>query len=93
MPAAFLFGMKHFVASKFWAAYAVLPPQVRKLADRNFVLLKNHSRHPSLHFKRVGPYWSARIGAHYRALGIPDGDNVVWFWIGSHAEYDALIRS
>jgi hypothetical protein len=31
-----------------------------------------------------------RIGLGYRALGIRTGDEVVWFWIGSHADYDQL---
>jgi hypothetical protein len=33
-----------------------------------------------------------RIGLAYRALGVRDGDDVVWFWIGSHADYDQLLR-
>jgi hypothetical protein len=41
----------------------------------------------------VGRFWSVRVGAHYRALGVDVEDGVLWFWIGTpHAEYDALIR-
>jgi hypothetical protein len=29
---------------------------------------------------------------HHRALGIDIENGVLWFWIGSHADYDALIR-
>ena len=50
--------------------------------------------HPSLQFKRLGtarPVWSVRISIDYRALGARDGDVIVWFWIGSHADYDKLI--
>lgn len=85
--------MRHFKTSAFRAHYDKLPAQVRALADKNFAILKENAQHPSLHFKRVGPYWSARVGLHFRAVGAPDGDDVVWFWIGPHAEYDALIRS
>jgi hypothetical protein len=31
---------------------------------------------------------SVRVGAHYRALGVDAPGGVLWFWIGSHAEYD-----
>jgi hypothetical protein len=50
-------------------------------------------KHPSLQFKKVHPsrpIYSVRISLNYRALGTKDGDTVVWFWIGSHAEYDRL---
>ncbi|ARQ59386.1 hypothetical protein Kim5_CH03362 [Rhizobium sp. Kim5] len=54
--------MKHHATPSFWEAYDGLPEQVRKLADENFDLLKQDPRHPSLHFKRVGRFWSARPG-------------------------------
>jgi hypothetical protein len=54
-------------------------------------MLKNDPYHPSLHFKQVGSYWSARVGLHYRTLAIEHEGNIVWFWIGTHAEYDPLI--
>lgn len=83
--------MKHFATPDFWKAYESLPVHVRRLADRNYQLLKTDSRHPSLHFKRVGRFWSVRVGLSFRALGVEATDGVVWFWIGSHAEYDKLI--
>ncbi|WP_414675650.1 hypothetical protein [Methyloceanibacter sp.] len=55
-------------------------------------MLKQNPQHPSLHFKPVGPYWSARIGLHYRALAVEVDDGMLWFWIGSHADYDDLIK-
>ena len=84
--------MRHFASPEFWIAYEQLPEQVRELADKNFELLKRDSRHPSLHFKRVGRYRSVRVGSRYRALAVEVGDDLVWFWIGTHSEYDALIR-
>lgn len=83
--------MKHHATSGFWAAYAKLPKQVQKLADENFELLKQHPKHPSLHFKRVGTRWSARVGKSWRALAIQDREDLIWFWIGSHADYDKLV--
>lgn len=84
--------MKHHASPDFWACYRSLPQEVQKLADQAYEHLKRDPRHPSLQFKKVGRFWSARIGATYRALGIEASDGVVWFWIGRHAEYDKLIR-
>jgi hypothetical protein len=83
--------MKHFASPAFWDAYAKLPAAVRELADKNYALLKRDPKHPSLHFKKVGRYWSVRIGLRYRALATEVDDGLLWFWIGSHANYDALI--
>lgn len=80
--------MNHYANRAFWARYSELPAEVRDLADKNFVLLKADRRHPSLHFKRVGQLWSVRVGNHYRALGLDVADGILWFWIGSHADYD-----
>jgi hypothetical protein len=67
-----------------------LPLETQQLADRAFELLKRDPHHPSLHLKKVGRYWSARVGMHYRALAVEAADGLVWFWIGAHAEYDKL---
>jgi hypothetical protein len=71
--------------------YEALPLPVRKLADANYALLKRDPRHPSLQFKKVGRYWSVRIGLRYRALAMDVDGGYLWFWIGSHADYDRLI--
>ena len=84
--------MKHFAGRAFWEAYRKLPEQVRVLADKNFALLKSDPRHPSLQFKKVGRFWSVRVGLRYRALAAEADGDLVWFWIGSHADYDGLIR-
>jgi hypothetical protein len=60
--------VKHFASPKFWAAYDALPEATKKLADQNFQLLKRDPRHPPLQFKKVGRYWSVRVGLRYRAL-------------------------
>jgi hypothetical protein len=84
--------VKHFASPKFWAAYEALPSSVRKLSDANYELLKRDPRHPSLQFKKVGRYWSVRVGLRHRALAVEVDEGYLWFWIGSHAEYDRLIR-
>ena len=60
--------MIHHASPAFWACDDSLPATVRALADKQFALLKENPRHPSLHFKRVGRFHSVRVGAHYRAL-------------------------
>ena len=64
---------------------------MRDLADKQFELLKANPAHPSLHFKRVERFHSVRVGAHYRALAVDAEDGVLWFWIGTHAEYDRIV--
>jgi hypothetical protein len=85
--------MPHFASTRFWSCYSLLPPELRALADKNFALLKQNPRHPSLDLKRVGAYWSVRVGLAHRALGIEVEAGIQWFWIGSHREYERLIRS
>ena len=83
--------MRHFANPDFWEAYHSLPVAVRELADRNYEILKANPKHPSLHLKKVGRYWSVRVGISYRALAVEVSEGLVWFWIGSHAQYDRLI--
>lgn len=83
--------MTHHASARFWQAYEALPPEVQRLADESFELLKRDLSHPSLHFKKVGRFWSARVGRHYRAVAVQDGADMIWFWIGRHDEYDRLI--
>lgn len=81
----------HHASPRFWECYSTLPPAIQQLADANFELLKHNPRHPSLHFKQIGQFWSVRIGLRYRALGVTVPDGVIWFWIGTHGDYDRLI--
>ena len=83
--------MKHFASRAFWESYEKLPPPVQKQADRCFELLKANPQHPSLHFKTIGKYRSVRIGLHYRALAVEVADGLLWFWIGSHSDYDKML--
>jgi len=85
--------VKHRASKKFWRFYAELPESIRKLADENYTLLKSDPRHPSLCLKKVGPFWSVRVGIHYRAAAVQEGEDLVWFWIGHHSEYDRLLRT
>ena len=76
---------------EFWTLYAKLSKDIQGLADKNFALLKENPEHPSLYLKKVGRYWSIRIGEKNRALGVEVGDKgLLWCWIGSHTEYDSF---
>jgi hypothetical protein len=83
--------VRHRATPRFWQSYGQLPEEVQRLADRSYELLRQDPQHPSLHFKKVGRFWSARVGLHYRALAVEHETELVWFWIGSHAEYDRLL--
>ena len=45
--------MIHFASPSFWSAYEKLPVEIKKVADKNFDLLKLNPKHPSLHFKKI----------------------------------------
>jgi len=68
-----------------------LPASIRQLADEAYDRLKRDPHYPSLHFKKVNRYWSARVGRNCRGLATEGPDSFVWFWIGTHAEYDKLV--
>jgi hypothetical protein len=81
---------------RFRRALQTLPDPVQRRARRAYATFRRDTNHPSLRFKQVHPtrpIYSARIGLGYRALGTREGDTIVWFWIGSHAEYDRLVAS
>ena len=69
-----------------------LPESVQRQAQDAYRLLCENPFHPGLNFKSVGQrdpnHWSVRVGIHYRAIGIRDGDDILWTWIDSPAEYD-----
>jgi hypothetical protein len=85
--------MNHLATPEFWAHYRQLPDEMRNLADKNFALLKQDPHHPSLRLKKVGVYWSARVGLNYRALAKERAEGLVWFWIGPHDQYERLLQS
>jgi hypothetical protein len=87
--------MKSIVHKQFRDCFDVLPANIRELARSTFALWQSNPRHPSLHFKSVHtskPLYSVRVGMRWRALGLLDEDTMTWFWIGTHAEYDRIIR-
>lgn len=84
--------MKHFTTPSFWKHYIKLPKDIQQLADKNFNLLKQNPNHPSLNLKRIGRFWSVRVGLEHRALAVDGPEGPVWFWAGTHDEYDKLLK-
>lgn len=83
--------MKHLTSPSFWECYEKLPFPIQELADRSFEFLKLNLGNPSLHLKKVGKYWSVRIVLRYLALAVEIKEGLLWFWIGTHAEYNKMI--
>jgi hypothetical protein len=71
--------VRHYASSQFWFCYRNLPGALRGLADKNLALLKNDPRRPSLRLKRVGKYYSVRVGLSHRALGVDVPTGILWF--------------
>lgn len=84
--------MRHFTSPSFWDCYNKLPKHIQQLADKNFEILKENPQHPSLHLKKTGKYLSARVGKKYRSLAVEVKAGLLWFWIGTHAEYNKLLK-
>jgi len=81
---------------QFKKLFDQLPAQVQQQARDAYRLWQTNPAHPGLDFKKINQrkwsIYSVRIGIRWRALGVLDEDKVVWFWIGSHAEYDRLLK-
>jgi len=87
--------MNSRITEKFRKAFAELPADVQNQARQAYRLFLENPYHPSLHFKPIHParlIYSVRVSLYYRAVGVREEDEIIWFWIGSHAEYDKLLR-
>ena len=87
--------MKSITTLLFWKLYNELPEDVKSRADSAYELWQINPHAHGLYFKRVGkkrPVYSVRIGSGYRALGVLQGDAVIWFWIGTHDEYEGILK-
>ena len=80
---------------KFRKLLLALPLEIQKQTRVAYFQFKNNPYHPSLQFKPVHsskPIYSARINRYYRAVGISQQNEIIWFWIGSHTEYEKLLQ-
>jgi hypothetical protein len=86
--------MRSRTTVKFRKTFNRLPAEVQLQAKQAFQTWKRNPRHPSLHFKQIHqslPVFSVRIGIHWRAVGIQSGEEIVWYWIGSHNDYGNIL--
>ncbi|OKH43536.1 hypothetical protein [Phormidium tenue] len=87
--------MKSSTTKDFCKRLSQLLALVREQTRKAYWLWKSDPYHCSLQFKRVSqhqPIYSVRVGLNYRALGLLKENLVFWFWIGTHAEYDELLK-
>lgn len=85
--------MKSFAPAEFWRYYDRLPKPVQELANKNFQIFQRNPFHPSLQFKEIKRgIWSVRVGRHYRSLAKRRPDCWIWFWIGTHEDYNKLVK-
>jgi hypothetical protein len=85
--------MRSSTTTDFRAAFAGLPPDIRDRARRVFYLWLRNPRHPSLGFKKVADVWVVRIARGYRALALLEGETFYWFWVGSHDDYEQVLKT
>ncbi|MEK6285261.1 MAG: hypothetical protein AABO57_05930 [Acidobacteriota bacterium] len=87
--------MRSRATKQFRKLLEQLPRAIQEQADRAYELWRTDPYHPSLQFKRVSQpqaIYAVRVGIGYRAVGLLETDQIYWFWIGSHAEYDQLLK-
>ena len=87
--------MTSLTTEDFWDCYYKLPKQIQELATKKYNLWKDNTKHPSLRFKcvdAVDDIWSISINMTYRGLGAKDDNEITWFWVGTHGEYDKILK-
>ncbi len=77
---------------KFWKLFAELPAGIQELAVEKYELFKRDLSHRSLGFKEKGRVWTVDIGQSYRAIAHRSENQLTWFWIGSHEDYNKVLR-
>ena len=81
---------------RFRKCFKKLPPDIQSKARKSFNVWQNNPNHKSIKFKKIHSkkeIFSIRITIGYRALGIISDEEMIWFWIGSHSDYDRLIKN
>lgn len=84
--------MKSRTTDRFRKLFAGLPQEIQRSAKKCYLLWKENPDHPSLHFKKIGELYCVRIADRWRVLGFMKDQTYIWFWIGSHEEYNKMIK-
>ncbi|ROZ63124.1 hypothetical protein EEB15_30225 [Ramlibacter sp. WS9] len=88
--------MKSVTTEKFRLLFASAPSERQMRIKDAYRLWKDNPAHPSLRFKKIHarlPIYSVRVDLDWRAVGVLQDDTLVWFWVGPHPQYEALLRS
>ena len=86
--------MRSYTTDRFRKLLKSLPEQIQRQSKVAYKRFKKNPEHPGLRFKQIHaitPIYSVRISRDFRAVGIRDKSDIVWFWIGSHTDYEELI--
>jgi hypothetical protein len=78
---------------RFWECLNRLPVEIQDHTFKQYAFFEENPFHPSLQFKEKGRYWSVRVSRGYRALAVRHDNDLTWFWIGPHDEYERLLKS
>jgi mRNA-degrading endonuclease RelE of RelBE toxin-antitoxin system len=84
------------ITESFQQGYKRLPEKVRQRVRKTYRQWAANPFHPSLHYKKIHatlPIWSVRVGLHYRVVGVVHDEKMLWYFVGTHAEYDRLIKT
>jgi hypothetical protein len=76
---------------EFWQLYRELPPGTRAAARSAYQLFSQNPAHPGLRLERLRfdpRAWSVRVTRDVRAVALRRSDEWLWFWIGTHKEFD-----
>ena len=87
--------MTSHTTEQFRKLLSRLPKDIQKQAKEAYAHFEKNPDHPGLRFKRVHskrPVYAVRISRDYRALGIIQHSEIIWFWIGSHSDYDRILK-
>jgi len=83
----------HKTTGRFEKCFRRLPEYIQQKYIRAVSILNKNPKHPSLHFKKIGKFWSMRISSFYRALAVKEDDNYIWVWIGTHDDYEKMLKN
>lgn len=81
--------MKIAKTESFVKGYQKLPKSIQNKADKQFILLCNNLRHPSIRAKKLEGYldmWEGRINRSYRFIFQIENDIIILVRIGPHDE-------
>ncbi len=79
---------------KFQKLFDRLPENIKRKTRKAYKLFTQDPYHPNLNFKRIrhAPNtYSVKIDDNYRAIGVRDGEEILWIFVGSHSGYDGFI--